>query len=80
MLVYYLLCEPKPKQKCGLVLPSYLQKSKKTIDFVFVLKKSVAKFAGRSKKIAKLAAEINIRIVLENEHNFKKLFVKTKVA
>ena len=58
--------------------PGYLQKSKKTMDFI--LKKSVAKFAGRSKKIAKLAAEINIRIVLENEHNFKKLFVKTKVA
>ena len=46
----------------------------------FFLKKSVAKFSGRSKKIAKLAADTNICIVLENEFNFKKLFVKTKVA
>jgi len=46
----------------------------------FFLKKSVAKFSGRSKRFARLAADINICIVLENEFNFKKLFVKTKVA
>ena len=69
--------KPKPKQKCCLVLPGYMQKAKKSIDFL--LKKSAAKFAGRSKKFAKLAADINICNILENKYNFKRLFVKTKV-
>ena len=55
-----------------------MQKAKKDVDFL--LKKTVAKFAGRAKKFAKLATDINICIVLENEHNFKKLFVKTQIA
>ena len=41
-----------------------MQKAKKAIDFL--LKQSVAKFAGRSKKNANLAAEINICSGLEN--------------
>ena len=67
----------KTKQKCCLVLPGYMQKAKKAMDVL--LTKSVAKFTSRSKKFAKLAADIDICIVLENEHNFKKLFVQTKI-
>ena len=46
----------------------------------FLLKKTIAKFAGKSAKFAKLASNTNICIVLENERNLKKLFVKTKIA
>ena len=87
MLIYVLLCElilpflefqpkTKSKQKCCLVLPGYVQKAKKAIDFL--LKKTVAKFADRSKKIAKLATDINICFVLENEHNFKSYSLRLK--
>ena len=55
-----------------------MQKVKKQMDFF--LKKTVVKFASKSKKFANLAANNNICIVLENERSFKKLFVKTKVA
>ena len=65
-------------QRCCSVLPGFKQKVKKSMDFM--LKKTVVKFASRSKKFAKLAANTNICIVLENERSFKKLFVKTKVA
>ena len=41
-----------------------MQKIEKLMDFL--LKKSVVKFAGRSKKFAKLAEDINTCIVLEN--------------
>ena len=51
-----------------------MQKVKKLMDFL--VKKSIAKFAGRSKRFAKLAADIDICIVLENEHNLKKLLIK----
>ena len=61
-----------------MVLPGFMQKVKKSMDFM--LKKTVVKFASKSKKFAKLAANTNICIVLENERSFKKLFVKTKVA
>ena len=70
--------KPKPKQRCCLVLPGYMQKVKKSMDFM--MKKAVVKFAGRSKKFAKLAANTNICTVLENKRIFKKLFVKTKIA
>ena len=49
---------------------------KKSIDFF--TKKSVAKFAKRSKKFAALAEATNISVVYENEKNFKKLLVKNK--
>ena len=68
----------KMKDKHCLVLLGYMQKVKKLMDFL--LKKSIAKFAGRSKKIVKLAADIDICMVLANEHNLKKLLNKTKVA
>ena len=70
--------KPKTKQRCCLVLPDYMHKVKKSMDFL--VKKSVAKFAGRCKKFVKLAADINICIVLENKFNLKNLFVKTKVV
>ena len=69
--------ELKMKQRCCLVLPGYMQKMKKSLDFL--TKSSIAKFAGRSKNFAKLANSTNISIVFENEKNFKKLFVKTKI-
>jgi hypothetical protein len=46
----------------------------------FFLKKTIAKFAGRSAKFAKLASNTNICIVCENERNLKKLLVKTKIV
>ena len=60
-----------------MVLPGFMQKVKKSMDF---LVKTVVKFASKSKKFAKLAGTYNICIVLENEKSFKKLFVKTKIA
>ena len=50
---------------------------KKSIDFF--TKSSIAKFAKRSKKFAALAETTNISVVFENEKNFKKLFIKTKL-
>ena len=55
-----------------------MQKVKKSVDFL--LKKSVAKFSNRSKKFARLASDFNICVVLENENNFKKLLVNTKIV
>ena len=55
-----------------------MQKVKKSMNFL--KKKSIAKFAGRSKRFAKLAGDIDICIVLGNEHNLKKLLVKIKVV
>ena len=66
----------KTKQRCCLVLPGYMQKVKKSMDFM--MKKVIVKFASKSKKFAKLAANTNICIVLENKRSFKKLLVKTK--
>ena len=68
----------KPKQRVCLVLPGYMQKVKKSMDFF--LKKTLAKFACTSKKIAKLIEDNNICIVLENELNVKKLLVRTKIT
>ena len=50
---------------------------KKSIDFF--AKSSIAKFARTSKKISALAEATNISVIFENEKNFKKLFVKTKI-
>ena len=54
-----------------------MQKMKKSNDFL--TKSSKAKFASRSKKFAMLADATNISTVFENEKNFKKLFIKTKI-
>jgi len=54
-----------------------MQKAKRAMDSL--LKKTIAKFSGKSARFQKLAMETNICIVLENERNFKKLFVKTKI-
>jgi hypothetical protein len=86
-LFYFLQCEfissftdsqkaSFPK-KCCLVLPGYTQKAKKALDNL--LKKTIAKFCGKSARFQKLALDPNICIVMENERNFKKLFVKTKI-
>ena len=70
--------QKKPRQRVCLILPGYMQKVKRSMDFY--LKKSVAKFSCRSKRFAQLAADVNICIVLENERNLKKLLVKTKIV
>ena len=80
MLTHFLQYEFIPfqaKQKCCLVLPGYLHKMKKAIDFF--TKSSLAKFAKKSKKFAALAEATNISVVFENEKNLKKLFVKAKL-
>jgi len=86
-LCYFLQCEfissfadsqkARFKKKCCLVLPGYTQKIKKALDNL--LKKTIAKFSGKSARFQKLALDTNICIVMENERNFKKLFVKTKI-
>ena len=53
-------------------------KPKKAMEFF--LKKTGAKFARKSTKFAKLATDTNICSILENERNFKKLFIKTKIT
>ena len=78
MILSLFLTQTKAKRRCCLVLPGFMQKVKKQMDFF--LKKTVIKFASKSKKFADLAANNKICIVLENERSFKKLFVKTKVA
>ena len=60
-----------------LVLPGYTQKAKKAMDSL--LKRTIANFSSKSAGFKKLALDTNICIVLENERNFKKLFVKTKI-
>ena len=63
------------EQRVCLVLPGYMKKLKKPMDLC--MKKSFAKF---SKSFATFAEDINICIFLENECNFKKLRVTTKIA
>ena len=58
-----------------MVLPGYMQKLKKSIDFL--KNKYISKIASRSAKFSKLAETNNICIVYDNEPNFKKLFVRT---
>ena len=72
------LQKTKPKQRLCLVLPGYMQKVKRSLDRY--LKKTLAKFSSRSKRFSKLAEEVNICIVLENERNIKKLLVRTKIS
>ena len=60
-----------------MILPGYMQKLKKPIDF---LKKIyLAKISKRSKKFCKLANTNNICVVYNNEQNLKKLLVRTKI-
>ena len=68
----------KRKQKICLVLPGYMQKLKKSIDF---LKKSyIVKIGSRSARFKRLAETQNICIVYENEPSIKKLIVRTKIS
>ena len=68
----------KRKQKIFLVLPGYMQKLKKSIDF---LKKSyIVKIGSRSERVKRLAETQNIRIVYQNEPSIKKLIVRTRIC
>ena len=61
-----------------LLLPGYMQKMKKSIDFL--KKKCVAKIARRSRRFGKLADTHNICVVYSNEKSIKKLIVRTKIV
>ena len=87
LLTHFLICiyvsseeaeQSKRKQKICLVLPGYMQKLKKSIDF---LKKSCKqKIGSRSARFKRLADTQNICIVYQNEPSIKKLLVRTKIA
>ena len=86
MLIYFLQYEfislfrhPKEAKAKSLFNPSWLYAEGEKV-YGFFLKKSVAKFSCRSERFAKLAADVNICIVLENERSLKKLLVKTKIV
>ena len=59
----------KLRQRICLILPGYMQKVKRSMDFI--LTKSIAKFSRRSKRFAKLVADVNICILLKNECSLK---------
>ena len=68
----------KRKQKICLVLPGYMQKLKKSIDF---LKESyIVKIGSRSERFKRLAETQNMCIVYQNEPSIKKLIVRTRIS
>ena len=68
--------QSKRKQKSCLVLPGYMQKLNKPIDF---LKKScVQKIRSRSARFKRLADTQNIYIVYQNKPSIKKLLSQNK--
>ena len=70
--------QTKRKRKICLVLPGYLQKLKKSIDF---LKKIyILKIGIRSARFKRLAETQNICIVYQNEPSIKKLIVRQKIS
>ena len=71
------LFSPKDEAEMLFGPPWLLTKNEKSIDFF--TRSSIAKFANKSKKFASLAESTNTSVVFENEKNFKKLFVKTKI-
>jgi len=86
LLIYFLIYiyvspekaeEEKRKPKVCLVLPGYMQKLTKPINF---LKKScVAKIGSRYARFKRLADARNICIVYQNEPSIKKLICRTKI-
>ena len=68
----------KRKLKICLVLPGYMQKLKKSIDFLKKL--YILKIGSRSAKFKRLAETQNICAVYENEPSIKKLIVRTKIS
>ena len=64
--------------KICLVLPGYMQTLRKPINSL--KKQLVAKIAKTSARFCRLADANNICVVYNNEPNFKKLFVRTKIA
>jgi len=67
----------KEKPKICLVLPGYMQKLKKPINF---LKKScLTKIGSRYARFKRLADKRNICIVYQNEPSIKKLICRTRI-
>jgi len=67
----------KRKPKVCLVLPGYMQKLKKPINF---LKKScLTKIGSRYARFKRLADKRNICIVYQNEPSIKKLICRTRI-
>ena len=86
MLTYFLICiyvpsekadEERRKPKVCLVLPGYMQKLKKDINFLKT--NCIMKIGNRSARFKKLADIQNICIVYENEPSLKKLICRTKI-
>ena len=86
MLTYFLKCiyvssekadEERRKPKVCLVLPGYMQKLKKDINFLKT--NCIMKIGNRSTRFKKLADVQNICIVYENEPSLKKLICRTKI-
>jgi hypothetical protein len=85
-LTHFLMCiyvsseeaeKEKRKKKICLVLPGYMQRLKKPIDY---LKKCcAAKIGSRYARFKRLADSHNICIVYQNEPSIKKLIVRTKI-
>ena len=69
-LCFLRIPKTKSQLRICLVLPGYMQKLKKSIDFI--KKTYIAKIARTSAKFSKLADTDNICIVYSNEHNIKK--------
>ena len=70
--------EAKAKAKMLFGTPRLFAENEE-VHRLFHKKKTVAKFAKRSKKFAALVETINISVVYENEKNLKKLLVRTKL-
>ena len=69
--------QKKKKLKICLVLPGYMQKLKKPINF---LKKScLTKIGSRYARFKRLADKRNICIVYQNEPSIKKLICRTRI-
>ena len=85
-LTHFLMCiyvsseeaeKEKRKKKICLVLPGYMQRLKKPIDY---LKKCcAAKIGSRYARFKRLTDSHNICIVYQNEPSIKKLIVRTKI-
>ena len=68
----------KTEQRVCLVLPEYMKKVKKPMDLC--MKKSFAKFFMQIQKLCYACWRHQYLYLLENERNFKKLLVTTKIA
>ena len=70
--------EERRKPKVCLVLPGYMQKLKKAINFLKI--NCLTKIGSRSARFKRLTDTRNICVVYENEPSIKKLICRTKIV